>query len=311
MEWSQRIGRRIKLRDLHILLAVAQCKSIAKAADHLAISQPVVSKVIADLEHTIGVRLVDRDRHGAEPTVYGIALLKRGIAAFDELRQGVKDIEFLAGSTAGELRIGGDQPMAAGLIPAIVDRLARKYPRLTFDVTPLFAATLFRELRERGVDLVVGALHRPVAEDDLNVEILYNDPMCVVAGVQNRWARRRSIALAELVDEPWTLPRPDTPPGTLMREIFHAAGMPVPRAVVISNSIQIHHTLLATGRYLTMFSRSAVLLGGKRSSIKPLPVNLPIRPTPIGIVTLKNRTLNPIAKLFIDHAREIVKPLVE
>src|SRR5712692_7660972 len=111
MEWSARIGRRIKLRDLHILLAVAECRSMAKAAEHLAISQPVVSKVIADLEHALGVRLLDRDRHGAEPTIYGAALLKRGTAAFDELKQGVKDIEFLADPTAGELRIGSTAPM--------------------------------------------------------------------------------------------------------------------------------------------------------------------------------------------------------
>src|SRR5215470_15827993 len=105
MEWSERIGRRLKLRDLHILLAAAQCKSIAKAADQLAVSQPVVSKAIADLERMLDARLVDRDRHGAEPTIYGEALLQRGIAAFDELRQGVKDVELLVDPTAGRLRI--------------------------------------------------------------------------------------------------------------------------------------------------------------------------------------------------------------
>jgi DNA-binding transcriptional LysR family regulator len=76
MEWSGRIGRRIRLRDLHILLAVVQCKSMAKAAEHLAISKPVISKAIADLEHVLGVRVLERDRHGAEPTAYGTALLK-------------------------------------------------------------------------------------------------------------------------------------------------------------------------------------------------------------------------------------------
>src|SRR6476659_9424933 len=106
MEWSERIGRRIRLRDLHILLAVVQCKSMGKAAEHLAVSKPVVSKVIAALEKVLGVRLLERDRHGAEPTIYGAALLKRGVAAFDELREGVKDIELLADPAAGELRIG-------------------------------------------------------------------------------------------------------------------------------------------------------------------------------------------------------------
>src|ERR1700716_3938664 len=115
MDWSERIGRRIRLRDLHILLAVVQCKSMAKAAEHLAISKPVVSKVIADLEHVLGVRLLERDRHGAEPTAYGAALLKRGTAIFDELRGGRKAIEFLGGPTTGEVRIGSTPPFVRKL----------------------------------------------------------------------------------------------------------------------------------------------------------------------------------------------------
>ena len=132
MEWSERIGRRIRLRDLHILLAVVQCKSMAKAAEHLAISKPVVSKVIADLEHVLGVRLLERDRHGAEPTIYGAALLKRGTTVFDELREGVKDIEFLTDPAAGEVRIGSNPFLAASFVSAVVDRLSRRYPRIVF-----------------------------------------------------------------------------------------------------------------------------------------------------------------------------------
>ena len=113
MEWSQRVGRRIRLRDLHILLAVVQCKSMAKAANQLAVSKPVVSKTIADLEQVLGVRLLERDRHGAEPTIYGAALLKRGLTVFDELREGVKDIALFARpcSRRGTDRV---QPPAGG-----------------------------------------------------------------------------------------------------------------------------------------------------------------------------------------------------
>ena len=105
MEWTDRIGRRIKLRDLHIALVEMQTGSMLKAAEHLAISQPVVSKVIADLEHALGVRLFDRSRRGVEPMLAGRALLNCARAAFDELRQGVKEVEFLTDPTAGELRI--------------------------------------------------------------------------------------------------------------------------------------------------------------------------------------------------------------
>src|SRR5688500_18664182 len=100
------IGRRLRLRDLHVFMEVVRSGSMAKAAARLGVSQPAVSEVIAALEHALRVRLFDRSAQGVEPTVYGRALLKRGAAAFDELKQGVKDIEALADPSAGELRIG-------------------------------------------------------------------------------------------------------------------------------------------------------------------------------------------------------------
>src|SRR6202167_3703705 len=94
IDWEGRIGRRLKLRDLHVYFAVVECGSMAKAAARLRVAQPTVSEIIADREHTFGVRLLDRFARGVEPTVYGRALLKRGIAAFDELKQSTRDIAF-------------------------------------------------------------------------------------------------------------------------------------------------------------------------------------------------------------------------
>src|SRR5690349_5886170 len=79
MQWKDRIGRRLKLQDMHSLLAAVESGSMAKAAEHLAISQPVVSRAIASLEHTLGVRLLERSRSGIEPTLYGRALLTHGL----------------------------------------------------------------------------------------------------------------------------------------------------------------------------------------------------------------------------------------
>src|SRR5712691_4213162 len=128
--WTDRIGRRVRLRDLHVLLAVVQRGSMAKAAKQLATSQPVISKTIAALEDTLGVPLLDRGAHGVRPTMYGQALLKRGLAVFDELREGVKEIEFLADPTAGELRVGCADMTTAGLLPAIIAELSHRYPRV-------------------------------------------------------------------------------------------------------------------------------------------------------------------------------------
>src|SRR4051812_26095584 len=120
MQLSDRIGRRIKLQDLHVLMAVVQAGSMGKAAQHLNTSQPNISKSIADLEHTVGVRLLDRHRQGVEPTNYGLALLDGGVAAFDDLRQAVKNIEFLADPAAGEVRIGCNPLAATSFVSAII-----------------------------------------------------------------------------------------------------------------------------------------------------------------------------------------------
>src|SRR5213078_325274 len=132
MQWSDRIGRRLKPRDLHVFLAVAEKGNMAKAAEQLAISRPVVSKTIAELEHTLGVRL-----------------LERSLAVFDELRQNVSDIEFLANPSAGELRVGFAEVPAAGLVPAAIDRLTRRYPRMRVRTEQGGIGTLLDFLRDR------------------------------------------------------------------------------------------------------------------------------------------------------------------
>jgi len=311
MEWSERIGRRIRLRDLHILLAVVQCKSMAKAAEHLAISKPVVSKVIADLEHVLGVRLLERDRHGAEPTIYGAALLKRGITVFDELREGVKDIEFLTDPTAGEVRIGSNPYLATSFVSAVVDRLSRRYPRIVFHLVTALTDTLHRDLHERNVDLLVARRLGSVADERQGFEFLFDESHVVAAGPQNPWVRRRRIALAELVGESWVLPPPESPPGSVAMEAFRASGLDYPRTTVFATSPEVRMSILATGRFLTIFPTSELRFPTRRPELKVLPVELPLARVPIGIITLKNRTLSPVAQLFIEHAREVAKPLAK
>src|SRR5262249_41543885 len=127
MDEIDRIERRLKLRDLRVLLTVVQAGTMHKAAERLGTSRPAISRAIAELEHALGVPLLDRTPRGIEPTQYGEAVLKRGVAVFDELRQSVKDIEFLADPTAGELRIGCTEVLAAGPILAVIERLARRH----------------------------------------------------------------------------------------------------------------------------------------------------------------------------------------
>lgn len=311
MDWAERIGRRIKLRDLHVLLAVSQHGSMVRAASYLAISQPVVSKVIAELETMVGSKLLDRSRTGIELTEAGRVLLRRGIVVFDELKQGVREMKSLADPAAGELRIAGPGTVVGGLFPAVMERLSRSHPRMTFSVSQITdVAQQVQELRERKVDLVVRRLPDGMLnERDLAVEVLFNDPSLIAAGANNPWVRRRSIKLAELVNEPWVLPPPDTDVGPYIKELFGQAGLAVPSAKIVAASMDLNHALLSTGRYLAIYPHSLLMFAGKRLAIKKLPVEIPKKVMEFGAVYLKRRPLSAAAKLFISCARDVSAPL--
>jgi DNA-binding transcriptional LysR family regulator len=312
MHWTDRIGRRLNPHDLHIFMAVVEQGNMARAADSLAISRPVVSRTIAELEHALGVRLLDRSPQGVEPTLYGRALLKRSVAVFDELKQSVRDIESLGDPNSGEVRIGCTEPMAAGFVSAVIDRLSRQYPQLVYQLelctTP---AQQFHVLRERKCDLVVARMWTQAVEPDLDVEVLFDDHVSVVAGAASKWLTRRKLALADLVDEHWLLAPIDNEPGSPVYEIFHTLGLEVPRARVISYSLNVRTSLLATGRFLAIIPVSALRFGAATGGLKVLPCGLPPSGQPVAVTTLKNRMLSPTAKLFIERAREVAGPLAE
>jgi DNA-binding transcriptional LysR family regulator len=311
MQLSDRIGRRMKLQDLHVLMSVVQAGSMGKAAERLRTSQPNVSRAIADLENALGVRLLDRHRQGVEPTAYGRALLEGGVAVFDELRQTVKNIESLADPTAGEVRIGTIPPIAASFGSAVVERLGRHYPRIVCNLVTAQTEDLHRDLVDRSVDLLIARKFGALADERLDFEALFDDAYVVVVGAHSRWARRRGVALADLVDAAWALPEPASVPSVVLKDALRAAGLPYPRAVVVTNSAEVRMNLLATGRYLTVFSTSALRFSAGRRAFKVLPIDLPAGRVPVGIVTLKHRTLSPTVKLFIEQAREIANPLTK
>jgi len=313
LNWESRIGRRVRLRDLHVLFAVVQHGSMAGAGVHLGISQSAVSQAIATLEHALAVRLLDRTPRGVEPTMYGNALIRRGQAAFDELRLGVKDIEFLADPAAGEVRIGCSESISAGILPPIIERLSSRYPRMAFEVSPSNAFRLeFPELRERTADVAFSILSRPLLAqiaEDLKAEVLFDDRICLAVGQQSPWARRRKIGLADLVDASWIMPSTGAPGEAAVMEAFKTRGLPPPRVVVKTFSVHLRNFLSLRGPFVAVLPASILRLNTDLG-LKALPIELPSPPRPVVVITLKNRTLGPAVELFLDCARDVAKSMV-
>ena len=223
----------------------------------------------------------------------------------------MRDIEFLTDPAAGEVRIGSNPFLAASFVSAVVDRLSRRYPRIVFHLVVATPEALLKELSERNVDLLIARRIGLFAIGQLGFEFLFDDPFVVAAGAQSPWVRRRRIKLAELVNESWVLPPPASAFGLVVMEAFRASGLDYPRTTVVTFSPEVRIRLLATGRFVAIFPASALRLPTRHPEIKILPVELPTARVPIAIVTLKNRTLSPAARLFIEHAREFAKPLAK
>jgi DNA-binding transcriptional LysR family regulator len=309
-QWNDRVRRRLKLRDVDILLAVIQTGSMGKAASALNISQPAVSKAIGYLEHTLGVRLLDRSRLGVEPTPHGRALIKRGVAIFDELRQGVQDIASLSDPTVGEVRMGGSEHTISAVYSPVIQRFSEQYPRMSFHIIVGDLRTLSRELDARNIDFVVSRMYA-VPSEEHSVEVLFEDPLVVVTAPNNPLTRRRKIELAELLDEPWTLQPRENSFGSFAVDAFRAAGLAAPRIAVATTSSNLRGEMLATGRYLTMVPRYWVLLPRRHPSLRVLPVEFPHTRLKVAIITLKNRSLSRATQLFIDGVRALTKPLAK
>ena len=301
----------MKLHDLHILMTVVQAGSMNKAAAILNSTQPAVSRSIGDLERTMGVPLLDRSPRGIAPTDYGRALLDGGAAVFDDLRQTLKNIEFLDDPAAGSVRIGCSPLLAASFVSAVIDRVSRRFPRVEFQLVSAPVETVHRDLHERNLDLLITRRVGPIADERLSFEFLFDDSLVVVAGTQHPLARRRKISLAQLADESWVLPPPDNVLGSAVMESFRAGGLDYPRATVVTVSPEARMSLVATGRFLTIFPASALRFSTKQAEIMVLPIELPMARVPIGIVTLKNRTLSPVARAFHRARPRVAKPLAK
>jgi DNA-binding transcriptional LysR family regulator len=300
----------MKLRDLDILSSVVLCGSMAKAAAQLGISQPAISEAVARLESAADARLLDRTSRGVEPTVFGLALLKRAKVAFDELDQGLKEVESLADPTRGDVRVGCPESLAAGFVPEVTRRLIQRFPNVRVHVALAQPGEQhFRELRERSVDLLIGRLFKPVGEDDVVVEALCQDAFFVVASANSKWARKRKLSLQDLADERWILFPAGSLSNRFIEQGFRAAGLELPRKVVTSFSIQMRLHLLSTGDFLTVLHWSVLKFNAKRWGLKVLPVHLPCDAMPIATFTVAGRTLSPAIGRFVDELRAVASSL--
>ena len=304
MLWDDRIGRRLRLKDLHTLQTVADAGSMAKASRQLALSQPAISKAIADMEHVLGAPLLNRSAQGVEITDCGRLLLARGRIIFDELREGVKDIQNHSDPTRGEIRIGTTEPIS-GFVSEVIGSMLQDYPRITYQVTVSDTTTLVRDLRERALDVAITRWTGTAIADDLAAEVFFKAPLAVLADRRHPLINRKKLALADTMGEVWTLSPPDSFLGRVVGDVFRRRKLELPAAVVTTLSIHMRLNLLASGRFLTMLPLHMTRQRANKAWLRALNIDLPDSAGPIAAITVRNRSVAGALKLFKQACRQI------
>ena len=306
----EQVLRRVSVRELRLLLAVARAGNMMKAAQDAGLSQPAVSKAIAGLESAFGTRLFDRDNRGVQPTPQGQIVIRRARLMFEEIRQAVEEIGFLASAASGELRVGATPSASAGLLAHAIGLLASSHPGLRYHAVEMEAGQLAAEVRDRTLDFAVGRDPGARMEDDLIFEPLFQDRVLVVAGDQHRVAKRRALRLDELVGEEWILPPEGSAVGREIEVAFARRKLALPQARITLMSTLMRYELLATQRYVTVLHGSLLRFGRPPSYIRVLPVDLGASVN-TGLLRSRGRTLSPAAELLMDQLRALGKALAQ
>jgi DNA-binding transcriptional LysR family regulator len=194
----------------------------------------------------------------------------------------------------------------AGLLSAVMERFSQVLPRAMVHVFPEnIAVQQYDNLGDRKVELVFGRLPTTMAEPDLVAETLFDEPNVMVAGSESRWAWRRNLTLADLIGEPWVLAQPSSLARSLHDEVFRNGGLEPPPATVLTVSLRLYMRLIETGRWLGLVPASVMRFGGRQMYLKVLPVKVSSPPAPVGFITVKHRTLTPLAERFIECTRKV------
>ena len=302
----QRLPRHLKLSELRVFLAVREQRSCRRAAAGLHLTQPAVTKAIAGLEETLGVKLFDRFSHGVEPTVHAASFAPRAQAIFDELRRAAQDLSLVSRGAAGTLRVGISPMPAIPFLPVAIDRLKEHNGDVFVSIVEDREIELMDRLRKRDIEVAILRLATVDPDPDTRATRLYDERLCVVAAKDHRLARRKRVLWPELLAERWVLPPVDCLFYQHLHKTLIRAGLEIPRHAIETISIQLQFNLVLHAGVLGFGMRSEVDFAPGKELLARLPFDIAAPDKAVSAVTLKSHATSPLAQLLIAHMRELV-----
>jgi DNA-binding transcriptional LysR family regulator len=294
------LNGRLKLRHLVLVVAVAEHGSVLRAAEHLHLAQPAVTRSLREVEGILGVELFTRGPRGVTPTLFGDAFTEHARAVLAELRRAGERITGLADGEVGTVTIGTLLAGSNVLLPRAIAALKEERPGITVIVQEATFDAQVPRLLDGEIDLILGRLNPIDDLRGLRQITLYGEPVRLVARRGHPARSRPDLGLADLLDYPWVLPLEQTALRSELEQVFRAAGLVLPGNLVECTSVLTVRTLV---RDTDMIAALPELVGRTDADIAPLPVPLETVRRQVGVTLPAHRAPTPSARIMLDHLR--------
>lgn len=301
----------IKLRHLQLLVALDEFRHLGRTAEFLSVSQPAISKVLAEVEKMLGLTLFTRSTRGTEPTPAGESLVRFArsvLAQYDVTRD---EIEAVASGAAGRVRVGSMGAALPVLLANAVARVKQRSPRATVLIEEGDLTHLLPRLRLSELDVVVGRLEPAYAAPDLVTEALYDEPMVAIVAAGHPLSRKKRVDWGDLSRHPLVLPPPWASLRVKIEQAFVRHGQDLPADLIESSSYFAVTTFVAQRQAVGFVARSVGQQMQAEGRFHVLPMAVEVELPPIGLMTLRDRRPAPGATALIaclhDAARDIAR----
>ncbi|WP_431262456.1 LysR substrate-binding domain-containing protein [Roseateles chitinivorans] len=294
----------LKVRQLVLLVELGRHGSILHAAQAANLTQPAASKLLAELEHALGMKLFDRLPRGVAPTDYGAVMIRRAGAALAELDAGHQEVMELSSGLSGRVAIGAVLTPATTLLPRAVVALKARQPRVHVTITVDTSKPMIQQLQNGELDLVIGRVLDSESAAQLSFEPLSEEPHRIIVRAGHPLAGRSDLSLQELARQAWILP----PGGSILRDrltaLFLSAGLDQPHQAVETLSLPVVTSLLGMSDMVVALPEELIQPYRDAGLLTVLDFDLGLRMDAYGIVTRRGHQLSPGAELMLDCLRE-------
>ena len=234
----------ITLRHLRALVALSDLKLVARVSEALGVTQPAVSKQIAELEKIVGVSVVTRDRNRLYLTPIGTRLAEHARQALGQLDRAAFDIEAMTSGVSGSVAVGVVSSVAPTLLPSTISLFKRSTPQANVSASEGHFVELLPQLESGALDLLIARVWQPQELAGIDQMALFSEPIVVVAGRDHPLVERAAIKWADVANFPWILPKPNSVARQAVDALFAANGLSPPTNTVSSLSLALNTELL-------------------------------------------------------------------